>query len=256
MPMSKQPFAVTLDAADVFPAAPVPPVAQALRPFERARLLEAGAQIQECYRVLAKGGLNVVGEVLRGQGEFVEFEHYPTDDVFDQDSGGQYYYHAHREGEHGHFHTFLRARGIPAGIAPLAAPHASAPWPQGDDALSHLMAISMNRYGFPKALFATNRWVTDETWYAADDVIAMLDHYVIDHAFPSWPVNRWISAMLVLFRPHIEVLLRHRDAVVAWHQRVATTHDVFEDRALEATGSLDISVDDWMQELHRAQGVL
>ncbi|HNH52809.1 MAG TPA: hypothetical protein PLL07_10365, partial [Nitrosomonas sp.] len=38
------------------------------------RMAEAGAQIIECYRVLQKAGLNVVGEVLKGQGEFYELE--------------------------------------------------------------------------------------------------------------------------------------------------------------------------------------
>ena len=32
------------------------------------RMADAGAQIVECYRVLQKGGLNIVGEVLKGQG--------------------------------------------------------------------------------------------------------------------------------------------------------------------------------------------
>lgn len=85
------------------------------------RMADAGVQIVECYRVLQKGGLNIVGEVLKGQGEFYELEHYPKDDVFDRETNSQYYYHAHRAGtnENGHFHTFLRQPGIPAGISPV-----------------------------------------------------------------------------------------------------------------------------------------
>ncbi len=214
-------------------------------------MLAAGAEIRECYRVLGKAGLNVVGEVLRGHGQFVELDHYPPDDVFDDETASQYYYHAHRAGEHGHFHTFLRARGMPPNVAPLDYPQASEPWPHGADALAHLTAISMDAYGFPTALFATNRWVTDESWYRADDVIGMLDRFVIDHAGPSWPVNRWISAMLRLFRPHIVALLRHRDAVIDAWQRAAPGMDVLEDRQLEITGLLPISVDGWIGELER-----
>ena len=97
-----------------------------LSPARLENMRRAGAEIRECYRVLGKGGLNVVGEMLRGQGEFVEYEHYPRDDAFDADSQAQYYYHAHRDatGEHGHFHTFLRAPGMPAGMAPV--PHGGA----------------------------------------------------------------------------------------------------------------------------------
>lgn len=217
-------------------------------------MLRAGADVLECYRVLRKAGLNVVGEVLKGQGEFVELDHYPADDVFDEETAGQYYYHAHRNGEHGHFHTFLRARGMPSGAAPLSYPQATEVWPAGADAHSHLIAISMDAYGFPIGLFATNRWVTGETWYPCGDVIAMLDRFAVDHAFPSWPVNRWISAMVTLFRPHIELLLRHRDRVVDAWQCARPADDVFENRELEMTGDLPISVDEWLAELSAADG--
>jgi hypothetical protein len=206
-------------------------------------MLDAGTELLECRRVLRKAGLNIVGELLRGQGEFVEYEHYPRDDVFDRDTHAQYYYHAHRalDGEHGHFHTFLRAAGMPTGVAPVAD-GASQPWPRGDAALSHLVAISMDAWGDPIALFTTNRWVTDEAWYTAADVIGMLDRFVIDHAWPSWPVNRWLGALFRLLRPQMVALLVRRDACVAdWaarHPRV----DVFEDRTLEVASRVAIDI--------------
>ncbi len=204
----------------------------------------AGQEITECYRVLAKGGLNIVGELLRGQGDFIELDHYPNDDVFDRDTQSQYYYHAHRglDGEHGHFHTFLRPPGMPDGLLPIAHQNASEPWPEGREALSHLVAISMDAYGFPIGLFTTNRWVTDEAWYNACDVAQMLSLFRIDHAAPSWPVNRWISAMFVLFRPQMQVLLAQRDASVATWAAQHPGTDVFEDRTLDITSQLRISV--------------
>jgi len=216
---------------------------------ERLRaMLSAGARALECRRVLERGGINLVSEVLRGQGQFVEYEHYPKDDVYDSDSRAQYYYHAHRGGggEHGHFHTFLRQPGLvgdrKASSSPLPLSTAK-PAEAGDD-ITHLIAISMDAYGWPIGLFATNRWVTGETWYPAEDVIAMLPRFEIDHAYPSWPVNRWIGAMLVLFRPQIETLLRHRDAVISAWVQAHPSMDVFEDRNLEITGYLPISVDE------------
>ena len=84
---------------------------------------QAGAEVLECYRVLAKAKANTVGELLRGQGEFLEWDHYPKGDVVDWETHSQYYYHAHpkknRPGEHGHFHTFLRYKGMPGGAKPL-----------------------------------------------------------------------------------------------------------------------------------------
>jgi len=206
----------------------------------------AGQEIAECYRVLAKGGLNIVGEVLRGQGEFVELNHYPDDDVFDRDTQSQYYYHAHRglDGEHGHFHTFLRPPGMPAGMLPIEHKYAAEPWPDGREALSHLIGISMDAYGFPMGLFTTNRWVTDEAWYAASDVTQLLARFRIDHAAPSWPVNRWISALFVLFMPQMQVLLTQRDVTVAAWAAQHPGADVFEDRALDITSQLTISVQD------------
>ena len=214
-------------------------------PRERLESMRAaGEEIRECYRVLDKAGLNIVGEILRGQGTFYENAHYPADDVFDAETHSQYYYHSHRgpTAEHGHFHTFLRAGGMPDGVAPVA--HAGAePWPQGADALSHLIAVSMDDYGLPVALFTTNRWVTGDTWYPAQDVERMLDRFAIDHAFPSWPVNRWIGAMFRLFRPQMAWLLAQRDAAVADWARRHPERDVFEDRELEIASWLPISVE-------------
>jgi len=216
----------------------------------RRSMIVAGREVLECKRVLKKGGLNIVGEVLRGEGEFVEMAHFPRDDVFDADTASQYYYHAHRGAvEHGHFHTFIRAGGIASDVRPLAWPLATEPWPQGDKAISHLIAISMDAWGDPIGLFATNRWVTDETWYCADDVIALLDRFAIDHAWPSWPTNRWLGAMLRLYRPWIEALLRHRDTVMLEWMRTHPGTDVFEDRSLEITGHLPIDVDRQMADL-------
>jgi hypothetical protein len=217
-------------------------------------MLAAGAEVRECQRVLERAGIDLVGEVLRGHGTFYELEHYPPDDVFDPGSYSQYYYHAHRgtPGEHGHFHTFMRAPGMPAGTVPV--PYSGAePWPRGKDAISHLIAISMDASGRPIGLFAVNRWVTAEAWYAAADVLGMLDRFVIDHAYPSWPLNRWLSAMLRLFRPQIETLVRHRDQVVEAWRRAYRGLDVFEDRRLEITGELAIDVE---QQIARTDAAL
>lgn len=222
----------------------------------RASMRAAGKEIRECHRVLEKAGLNVVGEVLRGQGDFVELEHYPRDDVFDTETHGQYYYHAHRGSdlEHGHFHLFLRAGGMPAGSAPIDYPLATEAWPRGDDAICHLIAIAMDAWGYPTGLFCANRWVTDETWYPAEQVIAMLDRFAIDHAFPNWCVNRWLTAMLRLYRPHIEALIRRRDTVVAEWQRNHPDKDIFEDRALDIAAYLPISVEALIAELEGLDG--
>ena len=76
---------------------------------------------------------------------------------------------------------------MPAGVAPLILPETavargSTASPQAPplklgrrDEVSHLVAIALDYAGEPIRLFTTNRWVTGETWYRADDVIKMLD---------------------------------------------------------------------------------
>ena len=204
-------------------------------------------EIRECYRVLKKGGLNIVGEVLRDQGPFYEMDHYPKDDVYDRETASQYYYHAHRDDheEHGHFHLFVRNSALPESAEPVHGP-------VGEDRVAHLVAISMDAWGYPTDLFAVNRWVTDESWLPAEAVIAALDQFAIDHAHPSWPVNRWLTAMVRCFKPQIAALLRHRDAVIA-DRPGQPLEQVLEDRALEITGSIAIDVESWAARLKTEQ---
>ncbi|OAN88287.1 hypothetical protein A8B84_06560 [Marinobacter sp. EhC06] len=209
--------------------------------------LAAIHEIRECYRVLKKGGLNVVGEVLKGQGPFYEMEHYPKDDVYDQETASQYYYHAHREdhAEHGHFHLFLRNGALPEEAKPLMGPVA-------EDRVAHLIAISMDAWGYPTDLFTVNRWVTDESWLPAEVVAGALDRFAIDHAHPSWPVNRWLTAMVRCFRPQIETLLYHRDEVIN-QRRAQGLKAVLEDRSLEIIGAVPVDVESWAVELEAEQ---
>lgn len=217
-------------------------------PRERLETMaRADDDVLECHRVLANTSDNIVGALLRDVETFFEWNHYPDGDVYDPTSHAQYYYHAHsqelRGGEHGHFHTFLRPLGMPQGTRPAAVDDLETPKGE-NDALSHLIGISMDSQGIPIRLFSTNRWVTGETWYAAADVRRMVDCFIIDHAQPSWPVNRWVGAMLALFAPQIAVLLEARDRRVAGWAATHPDRNVHEDRELEVTSVTAVSVDD------------
>jgi hypothetical protein len=208
-------------------------------------LLEAGREVLEWHRILAKTGDSVVGLVLRHEGPFYMLDHYPKGDAFDPESHAQWYYHAHdrkdRPGEHGHFHTFTRGGGMPAGIEPAPLPDFE---PKADrhELVCHLIAVSMDRSGWPIGLFTTNRWVTGETWYAARDVAAMLPRFDMKMAKPSWSVNRWLTSLLRLFRPQIEHLLRQRDARVRHWQMHHPEVNAYDDRRLEVTSQLPVDV--------------
>jgi hypothetical protein len=219
----------------------------ATQPVKRLRMmLAAGADVLEVTRVLTLSDDNVVSEVLRHQGTFFEWDHYPKGDVYDRVSHSQYFYHAHSIGgfdpEHGHFHTFMRAKGMPRGMKPVKRKDRTQ-WPSGNDALSHIIGISMDSKGLPIRLFTTNRWVTGETWYKARDIIKMIPLYSIDHAQPSWPTNRWVNGIVHLFWPQIILLLQARDASFEAWENERPGKDGFEDRDLEITSQADIDID-------------
>jgi hypothetical protein len=208
-------------------------------------MLTPTQQINEIYRVLKKAGSNIVWEILRQSDTFYEWEHYPKDDVYDDETHAQYYYHSHgetsnRPKEHGHFHLFIRQQGIPENLQPTFI---QTEWkaPDNTEPLCHLIAISMNEDGFPIRLFTTSRWVTGETWHDADTVIQLLDKFIIDHTWPSWPVNLWLTAMVRLHHSKIVTLLQERnEAFKSWMNNHPDLNP-YEDRTLEILSSCDIS---------------
>ena len=209
---------------------------------------KAGLEVVECHRVLAKTRDNIVKELLPKEKTFYQYDHCPPGDIFDYESHCQYYYHAHREGEHGHFHIFMRQKGMPGDCRPAKQ---SKPdyIKKADEKVCHLVAISMDNIGIPTRLFTTNRWVTAESWYSAKNVLAMVERFEIGHAKPSWVVNRWVTAMLILFHPQIELILEQRDVAVAKWKKQHPGEDVFEDRNFMLPSLIKISVDDQNQAL-------
>lgn len=236
------------------------------------RAASAAAVIGECRRVLAAQGSNVAREAAGDARPIVEWRHYPADDAYDPVSHAQYFYHRHpaaageeEPGEHGHFHLFLRAEGMPAGTTPLLLPEAAianlptppqaAPLKRGArDEVSHLVAIAIDRRGEPTRLFTTNRWVTGETWYRAEDVIRMLDRFSLDAAEPASVLDRWIGAVVRLYQPEIAMLLRERDKVVMDPRRRRRRIDVFEDPKLEIASSLAIDLEARLAAVDRLAG--
>ena len=221
---------------------------QTLPPEDLEARLDAAATISETMRVLQKSGTNLVAEILGTAKAFTVWDHLPVGDVYDPQSYSQYYYHAHpkdaeepsiHDDEHGHFHLFLRGPGM--GDACPAPGNQKIPNDPSDIA-AHLIGIGMDAMGTPIRLFTTNRWVTGEVWYPAEEVIACLERFEIDSTKPSWPLNLWISAMVRLYKSQIAQLLRERDETVAYWRARYPEGDVFEDRALEVTSALEINL--------------
>lgn len=203
----------------------------------RAALAAAAGDLGRAAAELRRGAGSPLA-ALTGGAAPEPFRHYPGGDVYDGASHAQFYFHTHRVGEVGHVHLFLRPRGMPAGLAPLA--------PTGEpDAPCHLIAVGLGADGWPDTLFTTNRWVTGEDWYAAAAVVAMLPRFRMDGSGAAGAVAAWLSALLAVVAPLVEDLVGERDAVVAaW----ARSHPGFalDDRDLEVPSSCPLDLGAWL----------
>ncbi|MEL7197524.1 MAG: hypothetical protein AAGL10_04335 [Pseudomonadota bacterium] len=140
--------------------------------------------------------------------------HYPKGDARDKFCKSRWYYHVHATGsrdedEHGHFHLFMHRDQLPKGLEPKVWP------PQGEETkahVTHLIGLSIDTNGIPRSWFSVNRFVTNEFLYPADVMIEHLPDFNVDHTKQDDLVNRFVTAMVALYRDEIAELLRGRDA--------------------------------------------
>lgn len=182
----------------------------------------AHQEIAFCEQVLAKGGQNILTEVLRDASKFVSWQHYPQPDVFDPETGAQWYYHCHDSEaaavEHGHFHCFVRPQG-----------------PGGP--LHHLCAVGVDAHGQLRRLFTVNQWVVGDDWIDAAEAVDLLSHFDVHMPRPSYLVNRWLTAIFTAYEAEIAGLLMQRDEVIRTHNPLAGIA-VREDKGLEVTSEV------------------
>ena len=149
------------------------------------------ASIQMKY---AESGRTLSEAALCGAKAFVEWQHYPANDLVDEVSGYEFYYHAHSadempNGEHGHFHVIKRnAKGF-----------------------HHLIGIALNQKGLPTRLFTTNQWVTGEKMADSTIVMRSIQGFEMVTKGRMALVTKWIGALIKLFATEIEGLILERD---------------------------------------------
>lgn len=220
--------------------------------------LRAAQELLFCEQVLRKSQSNVLLRCLAGAGEVQQWQHYPKDGVFDEDTGAFWYYHCHSataqqahdacpaEGaavaeatpanEHGHFHCFVQ--------------------PQGRDGPSyHLAAIGVDAHGQAIRLFTVNQWVTGEAPLDAARSMALLKQFDVHLDAPSYLVNRWLCAVLRLYEEPLCSLLLERDACLQQYAQAAgiALEQAFKDRSLHTTSELAIDVLQTVAILNGAQ---
>jgi hypothetical protein len=142
-------------------------------------------------------------------------------------------------------HLFLRPIGMPSSVQPVVPPRRLRKTQGRGEA--HLVAISLDNRGLPIGVFTTP-W----SFYPAADVCAMIDRYTAGLAAPT---NRWLAAVVRLFRIQIEDVVHRRDSALAsWRKRhpgvdPARTIQVVTRRRL----SLTAQIVDARRDLERAR---
>jgi hypothetical protein len=217
----------------------------------RARMQRHGLAVLTAQQaIMASAAGSILRHTLAGAGRHQAMRHYPEGDRIDRVTGAQYFYHAHRENfateEHGHFHCFLRRHAVPARARPLAAAGG-----ESGAAMTHLVAIAMDRHSRPIRLFTVNRWVTDDTWYAARHHPGLVRRFAFERARdPHWaPLDRWVAGMLQLFAPQIAWLALARDRAIARWQAEHPGEDPYAARALEELSELPIDLERQIRRL-------
>ena len=162
-----------------------------------SNLWMAAQEIANVQIRYAKKGLSMSEVALCGSTGFIEWQHYPSNDLVDKLSGYEFYYHSHSNdemprGEHGHFHLFKRSL-------------------QNSQHFHHLMGIALDQKGLPVRIFTTNEWVTGEVLVDARSVLKDLKNFDISAKGRMGPLSRWVSAFTKLFYLQMEALLLERD---------------------------------------------
>lgn len=219
-----------------------------MTPDGRARA--AGEQLLACYAQLAAGTAHLLDGLVEGR-PLVHWEHYPAEDAIDRETGYQYFYHCHAPGrrrggaEHGHFHLFARLdsgrhRLDQRREARFLAACGSAV--EEDYVLAHLIAIGLDQKGVPRSVFTVNQWVTGDRLLSAPAVLRALAGFELRTAGDPL-VNRWLAALLVLFRPQIENVLAARDRKLRAAAHTRRCRPVLQDHRVEVLSTVAVDID-------------
>ncbi len=176
-----------------------------------------------------------------------EARHFPADDVFDPDTGSQYFLHRHAAGHAPasiHIHFFQR----------WTPPELQL---QGSTTITtHLAALELNAIGQPHAWFIVNQWVVGDYWQPADDTIRLFSDWKITAPdegrgkdIPEL-CHQWLAAYLKLnLVSIIYPLLRERDEILDKLIDAFPGKNVLEDRTHEVFGyqlvEFNSQIDDW-----------
>ena len=181
---------------------------------------------------MAKAETNPILEIIDLDKPLEENKKYPAGLMQFNQTGWRAYYHCHPasragnhrfQGEHGHFHIFVRTQTEP-------------------ETWSHVVALAMDNMGQPLGWFTVNQWVTGEAWQSA----RLLARYLNEIPFDSQTslVERWILSILALSRITVSAVLHERDKIIEQKQCEAKGIDVKRDKGLYLLSEVAINLEE------------
>ncbi len=179
--------------------------------------------IQASSDALKRAGSNPALAALGGQERIMDpYRHYPSKEgIKDPSTGHSFFFHAHREGEYGHFHTFS-VDSYGASI--------------------HVAMISVNELGEPTLLSTTNQWVTGSRYIPAKDMEEHIKGFSMSPNVHEQPdLVRFVSAVIHAHHQELISLYGERDEWLKRY-RAENATDPFKDTAHEILSSIPLSV--------------
>ncbi len=213
---------------------------------------ESAKNVLYWQSILAKKNDSVITEFLRGVSEVKTDQFYPEDTVEDEETGCQFYFHAHsdRPEEYGHFHTYVMEAGLPKDIIAVAPSTFGEP-SDPDRTHCHIIAIGIKKDGTIDSLFTLNHWSSQEAKYALEDLEKILDCFDITHAHPSYPVNRWISSFIKMYKLEILELYKQRETLLYALQTSEPDITAMANENVDVTSKVSISIEAYALEIQQ-----
>lgn len=191
--------------------------------------VSASESVIGCLLEMAEIETNPVLEVLDSDKPLEENKKYPPDLLQFKQTGWRAYYHCHPasragnhrfQGEHGHFHIFVRTQTAP-------------------ETWSHLVALAMDNMGQPLGWFTVNHWVSGEAWENADALVKHLN--TIPYDKQDSLVEYWLLSLLALNSDGVKSILYERDKVIL-EQNDVTDVDCKQDKDIYLLSEIKINL--------------
>jgi hypothetical protein len=179
--------------------------------------------IQAASDALKTAGSNAAMAALAGQERVLDpYRHYPSEaGIKDPKTGHSFFFHAHRDDEYGHFHTFSVDQY---------------------GAAVHVAMVSVNAQGLPTLLSTTNQWVTGTRYLPAKKMESHIKAFSMSPDVYAQPnLVRFVTAIVQAHHQELMTLYIERDSWLARY-RDANKTDPFKDTAHEILSSIPLRV--------------